>query len=68
MKIRDFPQLQGDLHEVLYDLAKAQSSELRQNIVVDRYVQRFEAIYIDGFRHQYSSLYDLVVQVAQGME
>lgn len=72
MKIRDITKLQDSLHEALYSLVDVDINKFGEDVeskeasIVDEYASKFKAIYVKGFRHQYSSLYDLVAKIAQG--
>ena len=57
---------QEELHALLRDLAKEDGTALAVEVVADAYVERFERVYAPDFRHRYSPMYDVVVEIARG--
>ena len=53
MKIEESYQRQDELNKLLYEMASAPIEELS----IDSKVERFKAIYSDGFRHNYSRFF-----------
>ena len=64
VKLEDFPKYQDALLKILRDINKEKSTALSDTKKVNEYIDRLKKVYEPGFRHRYSPLYNIILEVA----